>query len=305
MSFRTALAGVLTALLLTLGLAAVPATAATTRTVCASGCDHTTIAAAVAAASAGDTILVTEDLSVGAATSVNKDVTITGADGVTVTRTGTSAATLNLTSAADGATISNLTITSATVVGGAFLNVAAGANDVTIAGNTIFGPPQAGPMSGWTTNRAWVSGAVSGLTVTGNTFHSLRTGGYIDNGSGTITGNVSYDTKGDYLLSGQSDFTFSGNVAGDATHKSEWGIVIFAVNETPYDVQALGAANDCLSVWDQATDETFVDGDCNGINDTAPPTDKDACKQGGWATFDNPSFKNQGQCVSSVAAHKA
>jgi hypothetical protein len=31
------------------------------------------------------------------------------------------------------------------------------------------------------------------------------------------------------------------------------------------------------------------------------PSNKDACKNGGWKTFTNPSFKNQGQCVSSVA----
>ncbi len=31
------------------------------------------------------------------------------------------------------------------------------------------------------------------------------------------------------------------------------------------------------------------------------PTNKDQCKDGGWMTFTNPSFKNQGQCVSSVA----
>lgn len=29
-----------------------------------------------------------------------------------------------------------------------------------------------------------------------------------------------------------------------------------------------------------------------------PPTDKDQCKKDGWKTFNNPSFKNQGQCVS-------
>ena len=31
-----------------------------------------------------------------------------------------------------------------------------------------------------------------------------------------------------------------------------------------------------------------------------PPTDKDQCKDEGWKTFNNPTFKNQGQCVSSV-----
>jgi hypothetical protein len=31
------------------------------------------------------------------------------------------------------------------------------------------------------------------------------------------------------------------------------------------------------------------------------PTSKDQCKNGGWQTFTNPTFKNQGDCVSYVA----
>jgi hypothetical protein len=34
-----------------------------------------------------------------------------------------------------------------------------------------------------------------------------------------------------------------------------------------------------------------------------PPTDKDQCKNGGWKLFNNPSFSNQGACVSFVTAH--
>jgi hypothetical protein len=34
---------------------------------------------------------------------------------------------------------------------------------------------------------------------------------------------------------------------------------------------------------------------------TGPPTSKDQCKNGGWQDFDNPTFKNQGDCVSFVA----
>jgi YVTN family beta-propeller protein len=30
------------------------------------------------------------------------------------------------------------------------------------------------------------------------------------------------------------------------------------------------------------------------------PTNKDQCKNGGWATFTNPSFTNQGQCIKFV-----
>jgi len=31
----------------------------------------------------------------------------------------------------------------------------------------------------------------------------------------------------------------------------------------------------------------------------APPTTKKACKKGGWKTFNDPSFKNQGACIST------
>ena len=34
------------------------------------------------------------------------------------------------------------------------------------------------------------------------------------------------------------------------------------------------------------------------------PTDKDQCKKNGWKTFTNPSFKNQGDCVSFVEKNK-
>lgn len=34
------------------------------------------------------------------------------------------------------------------------------------------------------------------------------------------------------------------------------------------------------------------------------PVTKDQCKNGGWASYQNPSFKNQGDCVSFVASGK-
>jgi hypothetical protein len=35
-----------------------------------------------------------------------------------------------------------------------------------------------------------------------------------------------------------------------------------------------------------------------------PPTDKNQCKKDGWKVFNNPTFKNQGQCVSFVEKAK-
>ena len=38
----------------------------------------------------------------------------------------------------------------------------------------------------------------------------------------------------------------------------------------------------------------------NVIPLVGPPTDKEQCKDGGWQGFNNPSFRNQGECVSFV-----
>ena len=40
----------------------------------------------------------------------------------------------------------------------------------------------------------------------------------------------------------------------------------------------------------------------SGVILVGPPTDKDECKKGGWMSFNNPTFKNQGDCVSFVAS---
>ena len=46
----------------------------------------------------------------------------------------------------------------------------------------------------------------------------------------------------------------------------------------------------------------LVDGvSLSSSSSSGSPTNKDECKKGGWQTFDNPSFKNQGDCVSFVA----
>jgi hypothetical protein len=40
------------------------------------------------------------------------------------------------------------------------------------------------------------------------------------------------------------------------------------------------------------------------VTGSGSPTGKDECKDGGWQRFDNPRFRNQGECVSFVAAAK-
>lgn len=287
---KTLIAAALTAGIATAALAA-PASAATVTTVCAAGCDYSTIQSAVDAAAAGDTVQLTGGLTVAGTTTVNKDVTVTGTPGATVTQTA-NAITFLMSGA--GSSLSDLTITSDAAYAKEFVQV--GAKDVTISGTTIYGPAQALPMSGWVGNRALVTQhAVSGLTVTDNTFHSLRSGAYLNpNGTGVIEGNTVYNTKGDFLID-NADFTFTDNQAGRADQPSEWGFVIFPSTATDRytSLEALSSANNYMTAIDQRTGKTFV----------APRSAAD-CRNGGWATS-AVTFSNQGQCIKFVTVPSA
>lgn len=286
------LAIALTAGTLALGGLATPALAADadTVTVCAEGCDYETIQAAVNDASDGDLIKVTEDLTVAGQTTINKDVTVKGAPGVTVTQTDT-AITFLITG--DGATLSKLTITSDTPKAVEFVQI--GADDVTLSGNTIYGPEQAGKMSTWVTNRGFVTqGGIEGLTVTDNTIHTLRSGAYLNgDGTGEISDNTLYNTKGDFLID-NANFNFTDNRAGDPDQRSEWGFVVFpntAKDRYP-SMAKLSAANNGMTAWDQRDGDKYV-----------VPVVADDCKDGGWKDLD-PGFKNQGQCIKFLNTGK-
>jgi hypothetical protein len=249
------------AALATMALAATPlavpaASAAEVHTVCTSGCAYSTIAAAVAASAAGDTVLVTGDLAVSGTTTINKDVTVQGTNGATVTQ---SASAITFLVTGSGATIEGLRITSAAPVAREFVQI--GANDVTLANNDIYGPQQPLPMSGWVSNRGFVTqGNISGLLVTGNTISSVRSGAYLNpNGTGVIDDNVLFNTKGDFLID-RARYSFSGNRPGPSTQPSEWGFVIFAGTDTALytDVVALSHANNGMSVWDQRDNEQYT-----------------------------------------------
>jgi hypothetical protein len=137
-------------------------------------------------------------------------------------------------------------------------------------------------------------GGISGLSVRGNTFHSLRSGAYLNpDGTGTITGNTMYDTKGDFLIDNAA-FSFTGNRAGNPDMRSEWGFVVFTgTNAGRYPSMAkLSSANNDMTAWDQRTGDKYV----------APQT-ADDCKDGSWKDLD-PGFKNQGQCVKFVNTGK-
>jgi len=95
------------------------------------------------------------------------------------------------------------------------------------------------------------------------------------------------------------------NGDGSATYAFD-ATTIAALGQVPFPTGTISSVDVLLDVHGSAdlTNITF-----NGVTQVpvvttvGPPTSKNACKHGGWKTFNNPTFKNQGRCVSYVASH--
>jgi hypothetical protein len=95
------------------------------------------------------------------------------------------------------------------------------------------------------------------------------------------------------------------NGDGSATYTFN-ATTIAALAQVPFPTGTITSVDVLIDVQGSAdlTSITF-----NGVTQVpvvaqvGPPTSKNACKDGGWKTFNHPTFKNQGQCVSFVASH--
>jgi hypothetical protein len=95
------------------------------------------------------------------------------------------------------------------------------------------------------------------------------------------------------------------NGDGTATYTFTAATIAAGGNQVPVPTGTIQSADVLIDVQGKAdlTNITF-----NGqkqVVTVGPPTSKDQCKNGGWKTFNNPSFKNQGECVSYVEHHKS
>jgi hypothetical protein len=96
------------------------------------------------------------------------------------------------------------------------------------------------------------------------------------------------------------------NADGSATYTFDATTIAAGGGQVPVPTGTISSVDVLLDVQGSAdlTKITF-----NGVTQVpvvaqvGPPTSKNACKHGGWKTFNNPTFKNQGQCVSFVASH--
>jgi hypothetical protein len=77
-----------------------------------------------------------------------------------------------------------------------------------------------------------------------------------------------------------------------------------------YQILSVSLVDDSASFAPGAAGQAYYDqlvfGDCTLTDHEdsvlAPPKSTEQCKDGGWRIFDNPAFRNQGECVSFVAS---
>lgn len=163
------------------------------------------LVSAVAAASAGDTVVIGADMTVTQAVVLNKAITVTSVTGVKLSVSG-SVAVFDMTSG--GATIDGITIekTDKTAVAGlVIMGEGATMNGCTITGKYADGDAEV--------VRGFSHIAGSTITVTNNTFIDLRQPGYVE-GKGTISGNYVAGTRG-FVVTKNSEVTIKDNSFGE------------------------------------------------------------------------------------------
>jgi uncharacterized protein len=117
------------------------------------------------------------------------------------------------------------------------------------------------------------------------------------------------------LAEGAFTYKFSGRVGTlDYIMASEAAAEIVD-DAAVWQVNSRASYVDLYDVADDRTQDDLTKGSSDhdplvvsllGVDDEQPepasPTDKDECKDGGWRVFTDPSFRNQGACVSFVAS---
>ena len=179
---------------------------------------------------------------------VNKtDVTVKGYPN---TRIVLQAAVIAFLITGTGVTFDGLTITSDLPYAVELIQLAGSNHKLT--NNVIFGPPQAGPSTGWVVNRGFLTqGNVTNLIAQDNLLYSLRQPAYLNPGStGYILDNVVYNTRG-WVVDG-GIFVFSNNSWGIPQNAVDIALLVGTPTGPPYDpITALSQYNSGASISDQ------------------------------------------------------
>ncbi len=149
-----------------------------------------------------------------------------------------------------GVTLEGLTITSNAPYAVEFIQISG--SDHKLVDNIIYGPTQAGPSTGWVTNRGFVTQpGASNILVQNNVFYSLRQPAYLNpNSTGRIVYNVVYNTRGFVIDS--AIFVLSGNSWGSPENAVDIALLAGTITGAPYDpIADLSDNNSNASISDQ------------------------------------------------------
>ena len=113
-------------------------------------------------------------------------------------------------------------------------------------------------------------------------------------------------TDGTFFL-GCNNVTPTTNSDGTVTYTFDASTIAAGGGQVPFPTGTINSAAVILDVQGSADVSNIT---VNGTSEVpvpavtgGTPTSKSACKHGGWKTFTDPKFKNQGQCVSYVEHH--
>lgn len=116
--------------------------------------------------------------------------------------------------------------------------------------------------------------------------------------TGNLIGNADAG-RYDYSVFGGSPFTTYSNAPAVVLAGQVVGV--FVVVDGSWSVAATGGDGEQTTLIDNIT----VNSDITTFDPVlvGPPTDKNQCKDNGWETFNNPTFNNQGDCVSYLQSN--
>lgn len=148
-------------------------------------------------------------------------------------------------------------------------------------------------------------GSISALTELN---FEYQNGGHC--GAGAPRFNVVVDGTTSFLGCTQGAHTDLGN---------GWTRVVFGPTDfAAAGIPTTGTLDDLMIIFDEGIDTPTggtigsagtvtldnISINADVVGDSVKPTSKDDCKNGGWMTFQDPSFKNQGECVSYVVSQR-
>jgi len=110
------------------------------------------------------------------------------------------------------------------------------------------------------------------------------------------------DSNGKVYFLGCNNVTPVTNANGTVTYTFTMADVL-RINPTLGAPGTIQAADIAIDVQGVADISNIVFNGVLQVPAGTGPASKDQCKNGGWKAFSNPTFKNQGQCVSFVEHH--